>query len=272
MIKYIALASNIIEKRNELFYELFEYNNVNDFKLFLYLVSKATIIAKINLKEKKMSLDKESNFELDSDIFTSEFLSNSSVSHKYIEKFIKNTESKYFKSISIKNKKVFFELSKKYISELKGSKSYSFDFEEIKDIKRNVRAAKLKFLVCLYKKSGFFHSNFLFKVLDLNSINLKKNKIKKIREAFKEINIEYNYNSAVNHHDKKNNENYGKFEYIVKEQEIEVKQETSSESSNESIYKDNNKTIEINLYKKNEKVEEEHVFDLTYLNIINGIR
>lgn len=177
MISYITLPQELINIKNNFHYKVFDFNDIHQFKLFLFIMAKATVIYKTNKKRIKGT----QSFHI-SEIFTNnDVLSKGSMTYENIKKFINGLDTPFFKEIGYSNKEVNFKFSYQYIKLLLSTEShYCFDFQKLKGV-RDVRAAKLQLLLGIYKKSGFFHLNYLFKVLDLNKIARRDRKIYKIK-------------------------------------------------------------------------------------------
>ncbi len=208
MINYIILPQELICNKNNFHYKLFDFDNIHQFKLFLFILAKATIIYKTNKKRIKGI----QSFHI-SEVFTNnDVLLKGSITYENIEKFINGLDTPFFKEISYYKKEVHFKLSHQYIKLLLSAEShYCFDFQKLKGV-RDVRAAKLQLLLGIYKKSGFFHLNYLFKVLDLNKIARRDRKIYKIKHCFNSLSVKFDYKHPVNQYAEKNDEDY-KFYY-----------------------------------------------------------
>ncbi|HFI9408588.1 TPA: hypothetical protein ACGSUG_004625, partial [Vibrio parahaemolyticus] len=155
-----------------------------------------------------------------SEIFTNnDVLSKGSMTYENINKFINGLDTPFFKEIGYSNKEVNFKLSHQYIKLLLSTENhYCFDFQKLKGV-RDVRAAKLQVLLGIYKKSGFFHLNYLFKVLDLNKIARRDRKIYKIKHCFNSLGVEFNYKHPVNQYTERKDEDY-KFHYNLEAKNI----------------------------------------------------
>lgn len=249
MIKYISIPNSIMNKKDELFYELFKYNDINEFKLFLYLIAKSTMIAKTNAKLTNKSITTAHSFELDSDLFSSSYINRKSMNYTKIENFVNKINSQFFKNINCDKKTISFQLSNRYAKELNSERSYIFELEDLKNIGRNIRALKLKLIIGLNKKSGFLHLNFLLKALDLGTVKTKYHKIEKIRELFEILKIKYEYIHPSNQYS--SNENDFKFFYEIedKKEVVENKEMTDeiiddifSTDDIDELLKENNKS------------------------------
>ncbi|WP_045419308.1 hypothetical protein [Vibrio jasicida] len=208
MINYITLPQELINNKNNFHYKLFDFDDIHQFKLFLFILAKVTVIYKTNKKRIKGT----QSFHI-SEIFTNnDVLLKGSMTYEKIKKFINGLDTPFFKEISYSNKEVHFKISYQYIKLLLSAEShYCFDFQQLKGV-RDVRAAKLQLLLGIYKKSGFFHLNYLFKVLDLNKITRRDRKIYKIKHCFNSLGVEFDYKHPVNQYVKKNDGDY-KFYY-----------------------------------------------------------
>lgn len=208
MINFITLPQELIGNKNSFHYKLFDFDSVHQFKLFLFILAKATVIYKTNKKRIKGI----QSFHI-SEMFTNnDVLSKGSMTYENIKKFINGLDTPFFNEISYSNKEVHFKLSYQYIKLLLSAEShYCFDFQKLKGV-RDVRAAKLQVLLGIYKKSGFFYLNYLFKVLGLNKIARRDRKIYKIKHCFNSLGVEFEYRHPVNQYAEKNDEDY-KFHY-----------------------------------------------------------
>jgi hypothetical protein len=75
------------------------------------------------------------------------------------------------------------------------------------------------FILTKIKPSGYLDLHYLFKVLDLNTIKRRDNKIAKIKKSFKSINVEAEYKHPANQNQKATEDHY-KFYYDTSERDL----------------------------------------------------
>ncbi len=212
MIKYITIPKQLIQEKDTLHYKLFDFSEINQFKLFLFILAKATMMYKAN------KMECIQHFEVRDILKDNSVISRKSVTYERIETFVDGLNTPFFETISYQDKKIFFRFSDTYLELMKESKGgYQIDFNELIGI-RNIRAAKLKCLIFLYKTSGFFHLYYLFKILDLNKISRRDRKINKIKHCFDSLAIRFDYKYPVNQYVKRKEQDY-RFYYYIEDQE-----------------------------------------------------
>lgn len=212
MIKFFTGPHEVMNRNNELHYELFNFDTNIEMKVFMAILATTTMLYRTNKTEKTQ------RFILDGYLSNDSFLPRTSLNFKKLEKIINSFNSPFFEELFAVNKEVYFTLSKKYIEMLNNSGFNKIDLQSLKSI-RDVRATKLAILT-QFKPNGYFDLNYLFKVLDLNDIKRRNDRIAKIKKAFKNIDIEVTYKHPLNQNSKRENDHY-KFFYKTEDKEIE---------------------------------------------------
>ncbi|MGF1747104.1 hypothetical protein, partial [Vibrio minamisatsumaniensis] len=185
MIEYLTIPHEIMNRKNPLHYALFDYKNNSEMKLFITILAYATMIYRNTKKEA------DHNFNIKGLLGESSILNRRDLSVSKIISFINELKSPFFHEIKTLGNEIHFKLSKQYKRNVKDS---GFNRLEISDLKTisDVRTVKL-FILTKIKPSGYFDLHYLFKVLDLNTIKRRDNKIAKIKKSFKSINVEAEY-------------------------------------------------------------------------------
>ncbi|MGG5571401.1 hypothetical protein [Vibrio diazotrophicus] len=220
--QFLALPNEIMNRDNPLHYELFNFNNNIDFKVFLMVLSISTMMYKDNgLKKQSFSINgllsrnsylprSKLNFEkLESIInefgespFFKKICVTKSLMNPKTENGLKNEEDIIKHTLTNSLKKVVeLELSDEYIKTLNNKKS-GFNKVRLDELKscRDVKATKLK-VITLMKPTGYLHLNYLLKVLSIKNNLNRSDKIRQIRRAFNGIKLEFEYKHPKNQND-----------------------------------------------------------------------
>lgn len=196
MIEYFTIARELMNRENKLHYELFNFNYNHDIKLFVAILSNATMIYKNNkTKESYLSFSLKNFFAGDS------YLCRATLSFVYIEKFLRANEitmSNFFDFIDydLENKTISFTFTDLYIKTMKKSGFNKLELKTLKSIK-DIRTTKLAMILAM-KPKGYLDVNYLFKVLDLYKIERRDRRIFKIKQAFKSLNVDIEYKYPKN--------------------------------------------------------------------------
>jgi hypothetical protein len=216
MIKYFTAPHELMNRKNPLHYALFDFKNTADMKIFITLVAYSTMIYRTSKSNKKHT------FSLKGFLSDDSVLPRKNISIESILRFIKKLDSPFFEEITSTGGEVYFKLSKQYKKAIKSGFN-KIDLNELKGI-THIRATKLKILT-LMKPDGYFDLYYLFKVLDLNGIKRRDNRIAKIHIAFETLNIIPDYKhpfyDAENPNKLKKSDEYYKFHYKTTVQEVD---------------------------------------------------
>lgn len=215
MIKYFTAPHELMNRKNPLHYALFDFKNTADMKIFITLIAYSTMIYRTTKSNKKHT------FSLKGLLGDDGVLPRKNITIKKIVLFIKKLDSPFFEEITSAGEDVYFKLSKQYKKAIKSGFN-KIDLNELKGI-THIRATKLKILT-LMKPDGYFDLYYLFKVLDLNGIKRRDNRIAKIHTAFETLDIIPDYKHPFYDEKKPNklkkaDEHY-KFHYKTTVQEI----------------------------------------------------
>lgn len=211
MIEYLTIPHEIMNRKNPLHYALFEYKNNSEMKLFITILAYSTMIYRNTKKEA------DHNFNIKGLLGESSILNRRDLSVSKIRSFINELKSPFFHEIKTLGNEIHFKLSKQYKKNIKDSGFNKLEISDLKTIS-DVRTVKL-FILTKIKPSGYLDLHYLFKVLDLNTIKRRDNKIAKIKKSFKSINVEAEYKHPANQNQKATEEHY-KFYYDTKESEL----------------------------------------------------
>lgn len=246
--QFLALPNEIMNRDSTLHYELFNFNNNIDFKIFLMVLSISTMMYKDNgLKKQSFSINgllsrnsylprSKLNFEKLESIIN-EFGKLPFFKKVYVEKSLINVESNNMeenqeetikhKLTNSLNKIVVLELSDEYIKMLDDKKK-GFNKIKLSELKacRDIKATKLK-VITLMKPTGYLHLNYLLKVLSIKNNLNRSDKIRQIRRAFNGIKLEFEYKHPKNQNDEIKPEHF-KFYY-------DTKQKTEDDLKNEEL-------------------------------------
>lgn len=244
--QFLALPNDIMNRDNLLHYELFNFNNNIDFKVFLMVLSISTMMYKDNgLKKQSFSINgflsrnsylprSKLNFEKLETIING-FGTSLFFKKIRVEKSLLNTKENNIKeSVEEKikhaltnslNKIIELELSDEYVKSLNNKKG-GFNKVRLDELKtcRDIKATKLK-IITLMKPTGYLHLNYLLKVLSIKDNLNRSDKIRQIRRAFNGINLEFKYKHPKNQNDEVKPEHF-KFYYDAKQKtEYDLKNE-----------------------------------------------
>ncbi|WP_421854665.1 hypothetical protein [Marinomonas sp.] len=189
---FLSLTKEIMKPKNELHKYLFDFEDNVRFKVFLAILSISTTIYKKN------KVDHIQIFSIDGLLGVNSFLPRSGkLTFNTIEDIINSLKSPFFETISVDKKLVSFKLSYKYISEM--NKNTGFNKIELKKLKscRDIKATKLALIIENHKK-GYLHLNYLLDVLKVPDKKQRKERIKQIKNAFKSINVDFEYKYPAN--------------------------------------------------------------------------
>ncbi|REG84399.1 hypothetical protein [Marinomonas pollencensis] len=203
---FLPLTKEIMKPKNELHKYLFDFEDNVKFKVFLAILSISTIIYRKN------KVDYIQTFTIDGLLGKNSFLPRSGkLTFNTIEEIINSLESPFFDTISVNNKLVSFKLSYQYIREMR--KNTGFNKIELKKLKscRDIKATKLALIIENHKK-GYLHLNYLLDVLKVPEKKQRKERIRQIKNAFKSINVDFEYKYPVNQNAEVLEEHY-KFHY-----------------------------------------------------------
>ena len=196
MIEYFTIARELMNRDNKLHYELFDFKQNHDIKLFVAILSNATMIYKNNKTDENYL-----TFSLKNFFASDSYLCRATLSFIYIEKFLRTNEiimSKFFDFIDydLENKTISFTFTENYIKTMKKSGFNKLELKTLKSIK-DIRTTKLAMILSM-KPKGYLDVNYLFKVLDLYKIERRDRRIFKIKQAFKSLNVDVEYKYPKN--------------------------------------------------------------------------
>jgi len=259
MIKYFTAPHELMNRKNPLHYALFDFKNTADMKIFITLVAYSTMIYRTTKNKNKHT------FSLKGLLSDDSVLPRKNISIESILRFIKNLDSPFFEDITSAGEDIYFKLSKQYKKAIKSGFN-KIDLNELKVI-THIRATKLKILT-LMKPDGYFDLYYLFKVLDLNGIKRRDNRIAKIHIAFETLNIIPDYKhpfyDAENPNKLKKSDEYYKFHYKTTAQEI-VKETVGKALTDDQLNKINDLISESLIAEEGECFEE---YDSSEINEI----
>ncbi|MGM5884291.1 hypothetical protein ABK995_23175 [Vibrio parahaemolyticus] len=246
--QFLSLSNEIMKTNNPLHYELFNFDNNIEYKVFLMVLSVSTMLYKEN------GLKKQS-FSINGFLSRNSYLPRSKLSFEKLETIINGlSKSPFFKKICVhksllnpKEKKpeeneeeiikytltnslkkvVELELSEEYI-ESTDNKKGGFNKVKLDELKacRDIKATKLKVIISM-KPKGYLNLNYLLKVLSVNENLNRCDKIRQIRRAFNGIKLNFEYKHPKNKNDKIKEEHF-KFYY-------DSTQKTESDLKNEEL-------------------------------------
>ncbi|MBB1363021.1 hypothetical protein H5125_12790 [Shewanella sp. SR44-4] len=194
-----------MNRKNKLHYELFKFENNIEMKIFIAILSHATMVYRTN------KINGIQNFSLKGYLSDDSFLPRKSLTFKKLEKIINDFNSLFFDVLSCEDKQVYFKLSKEYLTTIANNNGFNkVDLYSLKEI-TDIRSTKLKILTQL-KPSGYFDLNYMIKVLMLNKVSRRNNKIAKIKNAFDNSGVDFIYKHPNNQNAKVLDEHY-KFHY-----------------------------------------------------------
>ncbi|WP_341852400.1 hypothetical protein [Vibrio vulnificus] len=204
MIEYLTIPNEIMNRKNPLHYALFDFKNNAEFKLFITILAYSTMIYRTTKKES------EHYFSVKGFLGENSIITRNNMTAKKIIIFVNKLESPFFENIEVIASEIHFKLSSKYKKDLKSNGFEKINMIDLKPIS-DIRSSKLLVLTEI-KKEGYFDYYYLCKVLDLNGIKRRDNKIAKIKKAFKNIEVEFEYKHPKNQNEKREEEHY-KFFY-----------------------------------------------------------
>ncbi|MCG9613090.1 hypothetical protein L1D41_25970 [Vibrio harveyi] len=219
MIEYLTIPNEIMNRKNPLHYALFDFKNNVEFKLFVTILAYSTMIYRTTKKES------EHYFSVKGFLGENSIITRNNMTAKKIIIFVNKLQSPFFDNIEVIANEIHFKLSSKYKKDLRNNGFEKINLIDLKSI-ADIRSSKLSVLTEI-KKEGYFDYYYLCKVLDLNGIKRRDNRIAKIKKAFKNIEVEFEYKHPKNQNEKREEEHY-KFFY-----------------SKTSLYSDNKKVTNV---------------------------
>lgn len=203
--QFLSLSNEIMKTNNPLHYELFNFDNNIEYKVFLMILSISTMLYRNNKMTKQ-------SFSLNGFLSRDSYLPRSKLNFKTLEKIINsfNGKSHFFNHVLSENKNVIVELSKQYIDNINKNGFNKVKLEDLKSCK-DIKATKLKVIVSM-KPKGFLNLNYLLKVLSVNDNLNRTDKIRQVRRAFNGIKLNFEYKHPKNQNDEIKPEHF-KFYY-----------------------------------------------------------
>lgn len=240
MIKYFSGPRQLMNRNNELHYALFDFNTNIEMKVFIAILANATMIYRTNNTERTQT------FSLDGYLSSDSFLPRSSLNFETLQNMINNFESTlFFEMLRAENKVVVFKLSSEYKDMINYNSFNKIDLSSLKSV-RDIRSTKL-FILTQLAPTGFLALNYLLRVLNLNEIKTRKDKIAKIKKAFKNIDIEATYKYPKNKHSA-TDEHYKFYYNNVKEDDL--KKDINDEI--DKIFNTDDLDLDFELFEKEE--------------------
>jgi len=192
--QFLALSNEIMKTSNPLHYELFNFDNNIEFKVFLMVLSVSTMLYRKN----GMSSQK---FKLGGLLGRDSYLPRSKLNYQSLEKLINklNNKRRFFDCVLSEDKSVFLRLSKEYMNNINNTGFNKINLEDLKTCK-DIKATKLKVIISIRQK-GYLHLNYLFKILSIKSDLNRSDRIRQVKRAFNGIKLNFEYKHPKNQND-----------------------------------------------------------------------
>ncbi|YCO03957.1 hypothetical protein ACB087_26755 [Vibrio sp. VNB-15] len=246
---FLRLPNEIMNTKHQLHRELFNFKTSMEQKVFIAVLAYSSAIF---VKNKMKGIQHFSTVGFLSD---NRFLPTSLVYSK-LEEIINNIKSPFFDTLSIKDKKVSFEFSKRYKREVIKKGFQQINLMSLKSC-ITLRATQVAIMIMM-RPNAYLNLNYLIDILKINKNLIRTGRIREIKKVFKSLKelglvseFEYKYpktkNAEVLH------EHY-KFHY----KNTPVKSSKEKEVDNVPAQSDiNNKTmtVEESIKKRNDYYE-----------------
>lgn len=205
---FLTLPHNIInDVKNPLHKSIFEIKDNTRFKVFLYVLQKASV----TFLTTKYHFG---TFSLKSILSKNSFLFDGRNTKNKIKSLIEELSgNSFFEYLKITNQTVSFCLTDEYKKALEYRAFTKIELNDFKDCK-TIRQSKIK-LLCASRPKGYLNLYYLFNILNIPRSSKRKDSIRTIKNVFKSLNISVEY-----HHPKNQNVEYSpkdfKFTYDAK--------------------------------------------------------
>jgi len=223
---FMAVPNDIMNTKHSLHYELLNFDTNIELKLFISILAQATMIFRVNKNKKGIQ-----TFLISGILGKDSFIPRSkNMNHKKVLEIINQLNSPFFDVLSLSDKQISFQLSAKYIKTLKSG----FTNVNLMDLKKykSLKATKLAILTTIYP-NGYLSLNYLFKYLKVKTELPRTEKIRQIKTAFDNLDVEWEYKHPAKKGDKELPEHY-KFHYKTIKPETDIK----------SVIKANNNAVD----------------------------
>ena len=225
--QYLALPLSLMTPKynKDLHYNLFSIEDTLEYKLFLAILAKSTMIYK------NTNLEKIQTFSMSGMLGRNSYLPTAKLTFEKIENFVNNLNSLFFDELIFNNKSntISFKLSDEYKSAIM---SRSFRKIDLRDLKRhkNVKSVKLDILTKMNNKKtdekSYFNYYYLTNVLCIdNKKTSRKETIRQIKTAFKNIGITPEYRHPRTFNSERREDDYrfyfNNFSDQVEEEKVE---------------------------------------------------
>ncbi|PMH42353.1 hypothetical protein BCU68_14245 [Vibrio sp. 10N.286.49.B3] len=177
---FLRLPNTIMSTKHNLHRELFNFNTSMEQKVFMAVLAYASAIF---VKNKMKGIQ---HFSTVGFLADNRFLPASLVYSK-LEEIINNMNNPFFDTLSIKDKKVSFEFSKRYKREVIKKGFQQINLMSLKSC-ITLRATQIA-IMTMMKPNAYLNLNYLLDVLNINK-NLKRTgRIREIKNVFKSLEI-----------------------------------------------------------------------------------
>lgn len=220
---FMAVPNDIMNTNHSLHYELLNFDTNIELKLFISILAQATMIFRVNKNKKGIQ-----TFLISGILGKDSFIPRSkNMNHKKVLEIINHLNSPFFDILSLSDKTISFQLSAKYIKTLKSG----FTNVNLMDLKKykSLKATKLAILTTIYP-SGYLSLNYLFKYLKVRAELPRTEKIRQIKTAFDNLDVEWEYKHPATKGDKELPEHY-KFHYKTIKPESDIKSEIKANNN-----------------------------------------
>ncbi|QJY37652.1 hypothetical protein HOO69_14160 [Vibrio europaeus] len=175
---FLRLPNTIMSTKHNLHRELFNFNTSMEQKVFMAVLAYASAIF---VKNKMKGIQ---HFSTVGFLADNRFLPASLVYSK-LEEIINNMNNPFFDTLSIKDKKVSFEFSKRYKREVIKKGFQQINLMSLKSC-ITLRATQVA-IMTMMKPNAYLNLNYLLDVLNINK-NLKRTgRIREIKNVFKSL-------------------------------------------------------------------------------------
>lgn len=245
---FLRLPNTIMSTKHNLHRELFNFNTSMEQKVFMAVLAYASAIF---VRNKMKGIQ---HFSTVGFLADNRFLPASLVYSK-LEEIINNMNNPFFDTLSIKDKKVSFEFSKRYKREVIKKGFQQINLMSLKSC-ITLRATQVA-IMTMMKPNAYLNLNYLLDVLNINK-NLKRTgRIREIKNVFKSLETlglisEWEYKHPATKSAEVLPEHY-KFHYkntpVKSSKEVDNVQEQADDTNNKTM------TVEESIKKRNDYYE-----------------
>lgn len=265
---FLRLPNEIMNTKHNLHRELFNFNTSMEQKVFMAVLAYSSAIF---VKNKMKGIQ---HFSTVGFLADNRFLPASLVYSK-LEEIINNMNNPFFDTLSIKDKKVSFEFSKRYKREVIKKGFQQINLMSLKSC-ITLRATQVA-IMTMMKPNAYLNLNYLLDVLNINK-NLKRTgRIREIKNVFKSLEIlglisEWEYKHPATKSAEVLPEHY-KFHYkntpVKSSKEVDNVQEQADDTKNKTMTVEESIKKRNDYYEHTEKLKKIGVEDRQFM--INGL-